>query len=243
MRTFAIGDVHGRADLLEALLAKIAISDSPNARIVFLGDIIDRGPESRRAMDLVAETLNSSKNSRLILGNHEEFLLRFINQIGDAEKLLWAWMRGGGLPTLESYGISHGTSIQQAREKFLREHPLHVEIIRSAVSFIETKQFHLVHAGVDPSVPLPHQDARKTRWIREEFLDYPESLSKIIVHGHTPTPSGLPEVLSNRIALDTAAYRSNRLCCAILDDLHPVTFLIAEGHAHSIHVQNSTHRG
>lgn len=229
MLTYAIGDVHGRADLLEALLSQMDLRTSSDTQIIFLGDIIDRGPHSRRALDLVVEILDSSPNSRLILGNHEEFLLRFVDQIGDSQKLLHIWMNNGGWQTLESYGIEPGTPITEARDHLLSNFQHHVTALRNARTFVETDLYYFVHAGVDPQVPLVKQDPRTTRWIRNEFLDFDEALEKIVVHGHTPTASLLPEVFNNRIALDTGAYHSNRLCAAVFQEGTEPTFLLVEG--------------
>ncbi|MFZ2102971.1 MAG: metallophosphoesterase family protein [Oricola sp.] len=239
---YAIGDVHGRRDLLEALLAAIgddARSRSEEVRIVFLGDVIDRGPESRQALELVIETLRQSPGSRLILGNHEEFLLRFLDPAEDRERVAVRWLQNGGLATLASYGFGHGEHIDTIATSFAREFPAHVEALRNAEWRVETERYFLVHGGVDPALPLAEQDPETTRWIRHDFLDFGSPLERIVVHGHTPTDSALPEVHSNRIAVDTGAVFSGHLTCAVLDDGGaPPRFLATDDHGATIEVRD-----
>lgn len=234
--TYAIGDVHGRADLLAALLDYIEKHRAPNSRIVFLGDIIDRGPESRQAMDLVVETLAADPESRLILGNHEEFLDRFLRDPENRARAALEWERNGGLATLGSYGIGLDSSAERAMEHFGEIAPAHLDVLRNAVTMVETDTYLMVHAGIEPRIPIARQDPRTTRWIRREFLDYPDPLPKIVVHGHTPTGSNRPEVAANRIAVDTGAYSTGRLTCVLLDEPEPPAFFSAEGDGERVSV-------
>jgi diadenosine tetraphosphatase ApaH/serine/threonine PP2A family protein phosphatase len=235
--TCAIGDVHGRRDLLEALLAAIrADAGGRGARIVFLGDIIDRGPESRASLDIVIEALGEFPGSRLILGNHEEFLLRFLDDTEDRERIARRWFANGGLATLASYGFGETERIDTIAAHFARDFPAHVEALRSAGSIVETGNYVFVHGGIDPELSLDRQDPETTRWIRGKFLDFKGPLPKTVVHGHTVTGSYLPEIHPNRIALDTGAVFSGHLTCAIFDEDGPPRFLATGDHGATVEV-------
>jgi len=221
--TYAIGDVHGRADLLERMLDQIQTDADQRAaeyRIIFLGDIIDRGPDSRRAMDLVHATLNASPDSRLILGNHEEYLLRVLDCSEESQETAHNWIKHGGYQTLDSYGLVDCRSIQHLAEEFGRRFAQHLEMMRKADSIIIDGNYAFVHAGIKPGVPLAEQDEVISRWIRGDFLNHTAAHEKIIVHGHTITASQRPEIYANRIALDTGAYATGVLSAAVINPLN-----------------------
>ncbi|MEF3133407.1 metallophosphoesterase [Rhizobium sp. 268] len=208
--TFAIGDVHGRADLLRNLLDGILDRAGRTGyafRIVFLGDIIDRGPDSREAMNLVSSTLKQIPGSRLVLGNHDSFVLRILDEQDPSRKqaLLLHWIsKMGGGATLASYGFDFSNA---DLDRILDVVDIdHVAILRGAEKYVELDDHILVHAGVVPGVPLARQDPYKLMWIREPFLSFPESFGKTVVHGHTPTSSLMVERFHDRIAIDTGAY-------------------------------------
>lgn len=235
--TYAIGDVHGRRDLLAALLAAIRNDAGARAaRIIFLGDIIDRGPDSRGALDVVIGALGEFPGSRLILGNHEEFLLRFVESDEERMAVTSRWLANGGLATLSAYGMDESNSLDSLAERFARDFPAHVAALRAADWMIETEAQVFVHAGIDPALPLARQDPRTTRWIREKFLGFPGALPKTVVHGHTITESFLPEIHNNRIALDTGAVISGHLTCGIFDGDAPPRFLATDDHGAKIEV-------
>jgi serine/threonine protein phosphatase 1 len=238
--TYAIGDIHGRRDLLEALLAAIRddMDGSPDARIIFLGDIIDRGPESRRCLDLVIETLAALPGSHLILGNHEEFLLSFIDAATpDARQAIAdRWLPNGGNATLRSYGFDDTGQLDETARQLARHIPAHIAALRSADWMVETGSHVFVHGGIDPDLALTDQDPVSTRWIRDKFLRFKGPLPKIVVHGHTMTESSLPELHRNRIALDTGAVRSGHLTCGIIDGDAPPRFLATDDHGPAIEV-------
>lgn len=237
--TYAIGDVHGRRDLLEALLA--AIRDDArgrDARIVFLGDIIDRGPESRQSLDLVIRTLETRPGSRLIQGNHEEFLLTFLDAASPEERQVAArrWLPNGGTETLRSYGFADTDPFDDIAQSLAAEFPAHITALRHAGWMVETDRYVMVHGGIDPDLPLAAQDPVTTRWIRDRFLRFQGPLPKIVVHGHTMTESSLPELHNNRIALDTGAVHSGHLTCAVFDGDAPPRFLATDDHGPAIEV-------
>lgn len=237
--TCAIGDVHGRRDLLEALLAAIdKDSDGRDARIVFLGDIIDRGPESRQCLDMVIDTLKAYPGSRLILGNHEEFLLTFLDAATPEDRQAAArrWLPNGGTETLRSYGFAASEPFDDIADRLAADFPAHITALRHAGWMVETGGYVMVHGGIDPDLPLAAQDPVTTRWIRDRFLRFPGPMPKIVVHGHTMTESSLPELHANRIALDTGAIHSGHLTCAVFDGDAPPRFLATDDHGPAIEV-------
>lgn len=244
--TYAIGDVHGRADLLELLLGAIAqeakASDA-DPRVLFLGDIVDRGPCSREAMDLVCDTLARWPRSRLIRGNHDAYFLDFMtaDQVDDDRFARWL-MRLGGHQTMESYGLLSAGSIQEAAERFRSDHSRHLEALKDASPIAIDNRFAYVHAGIDPSRPVGEQDPKDLMMIRERFLGHEGHLSHIIVHGHTKTSNSLPDSSRCRIGIDTGAYASGRLTClAVSPDERNLHFLFATASGGSIEVTREKH--
>lgn len=229
---YAIGDVHGRLDLLLALLSAIDTDigggNGRNGRIVFLGDIIDRGPDSRHCLDLVIRTLDTRPGARLVLGNHEDFLLAFVDAAHDRDTVLRRWLMNGGAETLRSYGLDDTGDVDRVARHLADTHPDHVAALRAAAWKVETPRHVFVHGGIDPDLSLADQDPVNTRWIREKFLSFNGPLPKIVVHGHTVTVSGLPEIHDNRIALDTGAVNTGHLTCGIFDGDAPPRFLATE---------------
>lgn len=226
VHTFAIGDVHGRADLLEELLYGIwckAGTKRFKYRVVFLGDIIDRGPDSRRAMDLVVRTIREVPGSQLILGNHESLLLRIFDE-GDSR--IYNWWDEGGQQTLASYGYTGQQPRDAAAIRDIID-PEHIECMLAAKHYIELENHILVHAGIKPGVPIEQQDPYDLLWIRAGFLDHVPSFGKMIVHGHTPNRSNMVEQWPNRIAVDTGAYESDLLAAAHIDPAGDVSVVYA----------------
>lgn len=227
MKTYAIGDVHGRADLLEATLAFIENENRTaplGYRVIFLGDIIDRGPDSRQAMDLVVAELDRRSGSRLILGNHEEFLLLFLDRPDKRHLVFDHWMSNGGLATVASYGLDLTRRYQRigdAHEELLARlnaHPRHIDVLRGATTYVLSKEHVFVHAGLRPGVRLDDQTAKDMRTIRSDFLQSSYDFARTVVHGHTETKSGRPEVYGNRIALDTSAAHSGVLSTIVIEE-------------------------
>ena len=221
---YAIGDIHGRADLLALLLAVI-ISDAARSKgskrrtLVFLGDYIDRGHDSRRVVDMLLSDLPEGFDVHFLKGNHESIMLDFLED----PSYLGQWLANGADATFRSYGmdvaelIRKGAPPETWRRAFLASlpeaHRDFFETLELAVSFGD---YFFVHAGVRPGVPLEAQDPKDLIWIRSPFLQSDEDFGKIVVHGHTPRPT--PEIRANRIGIDTGAVFTDRLTALRLED-------------------------
>lgn len=211
---YAVGDAHGRADLLEKLLDAIKRdAETINAEpvIIFLGDIVDRGPDSRQAMDLVQAAIGDYPGSSLILGNHDALFSAFLNGTY-TDNLAIHWLFSlGGVATIESYLPNRPEKLDDIQDALLDHFGHHQALLNGAVDKVITEQVCFVHAGIRPGVPLVDQDPHDLRWIRKEFLRYDQPFEKFVIHGHTPTENDLPDVRSNRICIDTGAYATGRL--------------------------------
>lgn len=218
-RVYAIGDIHGRLDLLSALAATIEkdnrSSGPAHTTIILLGDLVDRGPHSAGVLGF-AEAWQNRSNIRILAGNHEEMLL----EAAQHESVLRHFLRHGGRETLLSFGLSP----HQYRSAELSELALWIEeniptrtldFIRTFEDQIEIGDYLFVHAGIQPETPLPEQSLQDLRWIREPFLSYNEAHSHIVVHGHTITRE--PEDNGIRIGIDTGAYCHGRLTALVLE--------------------------
>jgi serine/threonine protein phosphatase 1 len=218
LRIYAIGDIHGRLDLLNELLARISsdIALRPTARplYVFLGDYIDRGPSSRETIDRLIEH-GATHESVFLKGNHELIAIKCLSDRG----LFDQWLRLGGLETLVSYGVPAETLAKQIAELQSAFHSTlpqaHFRFFRDLKNSFECGDFFFAHAGVRPNVELSRQKENDLLWIRGEFLSSKDDFGKIIVHGHTPTRE--IEVRPNRINIDTGAFATGRLSCLVLE--------------------------
>ncbi|PZM15577.1 metallophosphoesterase [Rhizobium tubonense] len=226
---FAIGDVHGREDLLVALVADCRLRSEDQAfkaKFVFLGDIFDKGPKSRGALDFILSMMDDFPNTELILGNHDEFILRILDEPDEIKQMLRlnSWMvSAGGLATIRSYKIPLDENILTSLRDNIDK--AHLAALRSAKRYVEVGQYILVHAGLRPGVALEDQKPRDLTWIREEFLYSDYDFGKIVVHGHSVTDSYKPEVYPNRIAIDTGAYESDRLTAAHIRPNGDISFI------------------
>lgn len=218
--TYAIGDIHGRDDLLRPLLAAIS-EDAANSarRFIFLGDIVDRGPDSKECMEIVNQTMLLHPGSKLVLGNHDERFWHAISGILRPDEQA-AWLEDfGGWQTVESYCGGHRPSFSEFTAHFQEYYDHHLEMLQTAVDKVETTNFCFVHAGVRPGVKMADQDPHDLRWIRHGFIEFRGEFEKTVVHGHTITESGLPEIHRNRIAIDSGSYRTGRISAAsFIDD-------------------------
>ncbi|NDV86896.1 hypothetical protein GTW51_09285 [Aurantimonas aggregata] len=214
-RLIAIGDVHGAADELAMLLGGLD-KVAPDWPVYFLGDIVDRGPDSRRAMDLVEETFAARPGSKLLLGNHDDWLLRFLNDRLSPEEALH-WFAQGGAETLSSYGVTPGAGLTEARQHVLADRPSHLGLLNAASLLESIGGFAFVHAGIDPLRPLGEQTRHDCLWMREPFLGHVGRLDHVVVHGHTPLKDGIPVATENRISIDTAAVLNGALTAILID--------------------------
>lgn len=216
---YAVGDVHGRSDLLSPLIDfvdKHSRKADREPRVYFLGDIVDRGHDSRGALEIVRKTLEHWPGSRLILGNHEDMFLKVYQGPFDG-RTISHWLGNGGQATIGSYvGPTIFYDLQDVASIAAR-FPEHFLMMMEA-SMIETVgRYAFTHAGIDPRVPIDAQSDKDLMWIKEEFLDHVGPLSHVIVHGHTVQDSLRPVVTENRISLDTGAYDSGILSMAAID--------------------------
>jgi serine/threonine protein phosphatase 1 len=215
MSIYAIGDVHGRADLLKQLLEQIEADyrrRSPrDVRIIQLGDLIDRGPDSADVVELCIAHDWGMATPTFIAGNHEEMMLAALNGDLEAARL---WKRNGGEATLLSYGVPaslvhHGTADSIIADLAERVPPAHVRFFRDMKDYVVLGDFWFVHAGVKPRIALEQQNPAHLRWIRGEFLDYGGHHPATVVHGHTISAD--VDERPNRIGIDTGAYETGRL--------------------------------
>jgi serine/threonine protein phosphatase 1 len=219
MRVYVIGDIHGRADLLDKLALQIEDdlkSAPPIVVAVFLGDYIDRGPQSKAVVDRLCRGAFPTPIVTL-RGNHEQTLLDAF----DDESVFASWRQFGGLETLMSYGVDvsrlmRGLGYDNARAQLLEKTPAaHRKFLEASSAAHELGDYFFCHAGVRPGVALARQADADLLWIRDEFLESPAFHGKIVVHGHTPVAA--PDVRPNRINIDTGAYATGVLTCLVLE--------------------------
>lgn len=218
-RVYAIGDVHGCLDQLDRLMDAISVDlhkRASKAHLIFLGDLIDRGPDSAGVVNRLLNGSLPGDRQTFLLGNHEEVLLDCYD--GNLEACR-PWLQFGGLQTLESYGLSYTEIFERAGQlsDTLREviPPEHISFIRSFIDYLEIGDYLFVHAGIRPNVALDQQSASDLRWIRNDFLDSAVDHGRLVVHGHTIVPE--IDVRHNRISVDTGCYRTGQLSALVLE--------------------------
>lgn len=220
---YAIGDIHGRLDLLQKLEAMIerdaANVDASRRLVVCLGDYIDRGDNSFGVIEHLLQEPQQGFERVCLIGNHESYFLRFL----DDRTVAANWLANGGCETLSSYGVPlpagfdiDGASVEMQAELRARLPESHMGFLRSLALSHREGDYLFVHAGVRPGVPLDRQDPEDLMWIRGKFLSDPCDFGAVVVHGHSIRPQ--PENLANRIGIDTGAYDTGRLSCAVLCD-------------------------
>lgn len=220
-RVYCIGDIHGRADLLHDMHKKIrrdARNYKGKSTIVYLGDYIDRGEHSRQVLDTLISNPLEGFEPVFLRGNHERAMLDFIAFPGAAA----AWLMFGGKEALSSYGIvldyipsmQHVGELARQLDCALPED--HREfLITTCEDSWQCGSYYFVHAGIRPGVPLEKQTQEDKLWIRDEFLDSTINHGCIVVHGHSITSE--PQILPNRIGIDTGAYHTGVLTCLVLE--------------------------
>ena len=213
---WAIGDVHGRLDLLRPLVGAIRRDverESGRTIVVFMGDYIDRGPQSREVLAFLTD-LPADENIewRFLIGNHEQTMLEFLEDPSVGSR----WCEYGGEATLASYGLKV-PNLKHKTEAWARlaadlDHKLTAReraFLQTLELSIEVGDYFFAHAGARPGLPLDRQSARDLMWIRNSFLDSPLGFERVVVHGHTPTPE--VHIDGRRIGIDTKAYASGVL--------------------------------
>jgi len=222
-RVYAIGDIHGRADLLQKLIATITADGRTAAAglrkvVIFLGDYIDRGDQSREVVDLLIHQPLPGFDTLFLKGNHEAEMMSFLAQPDP----MHGWLQHGGQSTVFSYRVRVANRISakekmiDLRDGLLQTIPVeHQRFFADLRYSFELGDYYFVHAGVRPGVPLDQQDPMDLLWIRDPFLSSPLYHGRLIVHGHTVTER--PITLPNRIGIDTGAYYSTQLTCLVLE--------------------------
>jgi serine/threonine protein phosphatase 1 len=218
-RVYAIGDIHGRLDLFEALIAGIEHDDATAAparsTVILLGDLVDRGPDSAGVVRR-ARQWQDQREVRILCGNHEEMFLKSFDSID----MMRHFMRHGGRQTVQSYGVDRrelsAATIEEVQALMTRTvSQAERDYIASFEDMITLGDYVFVHAGIDPELTLDAQRTQDLRWIREPFLSHSEPLERVVVHGHTISEA--PEVRANRIGIDTGAYASGCLTALVLE--------------------------
>ncbi|MAK61086.1 MAG: hypothetical protein CMK09_08925 [Ponticaulis sp.] len=218
----AIGDIHGRLDLLERLfkecLEVFKPADFEQMYYVFLGDYIDRGPQSKGVIESLIRTSWKKAKPVFLMGNHEQSFLNFLDGASGSER----WLRFGGRETLSSYGVDVplNANFSEDELKDLRD-AAHAALPKTHLKFLQDLQvsFELdncffAHAGVDPDRPLHGQNDDDLMWIRDKFLNGKKPLDMVVVHGHSPETA--PVWDGRRIGLDTGAYVTNKLSAGLI---------------------------
>jgi len=220
---YAVGDIHGRLDLLDSINDAIAVdmakSGSQTPVICYLGDYIDRGPHSAQVIDRLCSYAGDDLRRVYLKGNHED---RMIDFLADPIANGPAWLKFGGREALESYGVTVPVEpgdgdweISRDRLKALLP-ASHRRFLSALLLGIRWRGYLLVHAGLDPERPITAQMQRDLMWIREPFLSSERDWGFKVVHGHVITDK--PVFRTNRIGIDTGAYQSGCLTCLVLDD-------------------------
>jgi len=222
-RVYAIGDIHGRLDLLAeieaAIAADIAATAPDRPLICYLGDYIDRGPHSAQVIEYLCEVGAGRVERAFLIGNHEDRMIAFL---ADPAANGPAWMKFGGREALESYGVAVPDAVSDEAWPGLRDAlcavlpESHRSFLADLLIGLRWRDFLFVHAGLSPDSPACEQTPRDLMWIREPFLSSECDWGFRVVHGHVIADD--PVFRANRIGIDTGAYRSGRLTCLVLDD-------------------------
>ncbi len=221
-RIYAIGDIHGCRAELDRLLAMIDADDAARGHadttLIFLGDLVDRGPDSAGVIARLMTLAQERPRVRFLKGNHEEL---FLHALSGAKDALRMFCRVGGKETVLSYGVGRAEyDALDYPELAARMEALvpaeHRAFLDGFEDMIISGDYAFVHAGIRPDVPLDAQKPSDLRWIRDSFLDHRGAFPKMIVHGHTITPD--VDRRANRIGVDTGAYASGKLTALGIED-------------------------
>lgn len=221
VRLYAVGDIHGRADLLLNLLEQIRLDPAEadiRKIVIFLGDYVDRGLQSRQVIDILLDISKSGHGAVFLKGNHEQAMCQFLADSHFGR----TWKYYGGLETLHSYGITElalsddPRDFERARQHLQTAMPeAHVSFLHGLALSAEFGDYFFAHAGIRPGIGLHRQIEEDLLWIREEFLQSTLDHGKVVVHGHTPEEQA--SFRRNRIGIDTGAYMTGVLTALVLD--------------------------
>lgn len=218
-RYYVIGDIHGRLDLYQALIAGIDADDAragkADTHVVLLGDLVDRGPESAGVIKATREW-QTQRRVRVLAGNHEDMFLTAFEK----PDVLRHFIRHGGRETILSYGLDPDDYDDMTIGELFEAYPKYVpqedrDYVAGFEDSITAGDYLFVHAGIDPALPLDQQNRKDLLWIRDKFLNYNGPLAKVVVHGHTIFESVMD--CGNRIGIDTGAFRSGVLTALVLE--------------------------
>jgi serine/threonine protein phosphatase 1 len=221
---YAIGDIHGQLEKLTEVLSRIEKNGGADARIVFLGDLVDRGPDSAGVVELLMQGLKSGKDWTVVKGNHDRMFAYFMQEVPKADPILrsdlsWLHPRLGGRETLASYGVR--ASLQDAPEVIHSQAralvpEAHIAFLNNLPAYHQIGAFLFVHAGIRPGAALADQTEDDLCWIRDSFLNDPRPHPWLVVHGHTAVET--VQHRGNRINLDTGAGYGNPISVAVFED-------------------------
>ena len=208
---YAIGDIHGQLKAFETALIAIEKDGGQNAEIVLIGDLVDRGAESKQVIELAIELMSNGGKITILKGNHDrmfEYFMRMPPHHDPNLRVGYHWFHEvlGGCETMVSYGIEvkEDMRLRDIHERALEKIPeAHVKFLTDLPTFYDHGQMFFAHAGIRPNIPLEHQIEDDLLWIRKEFLTYEGPHPKLIIHGHTPEKT--PRQYSNRINIDGGA--------------------------------------
>ncbi|MFS4581553.1 metallophosphoesterase family protein [Phaeobacter sp. C3_T13_0] len=220
---YAIGDIHGQLEMLEQALDHIEADGGPDSQVVFLGDYIDRGPNSRGVIDRLITGRTEGRNWITVLGNHDRMFSWFLEDAPrhDPHMLIgyhWLHDRLGGIETLESYGVTipEPARLEDVHAEALGAVPrTHVDFLQSLQAMHQTDDLVFVHAGIRPGISLEQQNENDLVWIRQPFHQHTGPHPKLIVHGHTPVDTAIH--YGNRVNLDTGAGYGKPLTTAVFE--------------------------
>jgi serine/threonine protein phosphatase 1 len=216
-RLFAIGDIHGCPDELEAMLDGIAPARGDT--VVFVGDYVDRGPAARDVIELLVERKRGDAEIVFLKGNHEDMMLSFLGMPGHYGE---SFLINGGAQTLDSYGVTESTlddAIEQIPES-------HVEFLKNLGTSYLRPPFLFVHAGIQPLRQLEEQNVEDMLWIRQEFIFKPHQIGATVVFGHTPMRAVMVD-LPYKLGIDTGLVYGGKLSCVEFSE--GVLYQVARG--------------
>ncbi|WP_319825363.1 metallophosphoesterase family protein [Thalassovita sp.] len=219
---YAVGDIHGQLDMLESALDWIEKDGGPEAQIVFVGDLVDRGPHSRQVIETLLKGQAQGRDWTVLSGNHDDLFVGFLERGAVDDPRIksgvpWHGPRLGGLSTLASYGIGDlDRPVPDLWSDAQHAVPAaHLKFLRALPSYLRTKELLFVHAGIRPGLPLAQQTRDDMMWIRADFLDDPRPHPWLVVHGHSAVDTA--EHRGNRVNLDSGAGYGRPITAAVFE--------------------------